>query len=163
MLVEYERNEMIDQLYGAVTVIARLQHHGIWYSNVELELVYCDRAQPIAPYTSLIADYAQLDHTERRYAEQYMDDLFTRAEYRTLRRCLKDHHGLVADMSVVPIPMHVRPEAVGFIATPAHRMLEVDESGNFGWYRLRNVMGTLPFTVAAWYVVGSSMLDDTQK
>jgi hypothetical protein len=84
-------------------------------------------------------------------------------EYRTLRRYLKDHHELDADMSVVPIPMNVRPESVGFIATPAHRMLEVDESGNFGWYRLQNVAGTLPFTVAAWYVVGSSTLDDTQE
>jgi len=161
MLVEYGRNAMIDELYGAVTVIVRLQHRGVWYTNVELEWVYCDRAQPIAPYASLIADYGQLGQTERTYAEQYMDDLFTKAEYRMLHRYLKDHHGLDADMSVVPIPMNVRPESVGFIATPAHRMLEVDESGNFGWYRLQNVVGTLPFTVAAWYIVGSSTLDNT--
>ena len=153
---------MSDELYGAVTAIARLQHHGIWYNNVELEWIYCDRAQPIAPYASLIADYGQLDQTERRYAEQYMDDLFTKAEYRMLRRYLKDHHGLVADISVVPIPMHVRPEAVGFIATPAHRMLEVDESGNFGWYRLQSAVEMLPFKVAAWYIVGSGTLEDAK-
>jgi hypothetical protein len=147
---------MIDELYGAVTLIARLQHHGIWHNNVELEWIYCDRAQPIAPYASLIAGYAQLDQTERRYAEQYMDDLFTKAEYRTLRRYLKDHHDLVADISVVPIPMNVRPESVGFIGTPAQRMLEVDESGSFGWYRLQNAVEMLPFMVAAWYVVGNN-------
>ena len=152
---------MIDELYGAVTVIVRLQHRGVWYTNVELEWVYCDRAQPIAPYASLIADYGQLGQTERTYAEQYMDNLFTKPEYRMLRRYLKGHHGIGTDMSVVPIPMNVRPESVGFIATPAHRMLEVDESGNFGWYRLQNVVGTLPFTVAAWYIVGSSTLDNT--
>jgi hypothetical protein len=154
---------MIDELYGAVTVIARLQHHGVWYTDVELEWIYCDRTQPIAPYASLIADYEQLKQPERSYAEQYMDDLFTEAEYRTLRRYLKDHYGLDASMSVVPIPMHVQPESVGFIATPAHRIVELDASGNFGWYRLQNVVGALPFTVAAWYVVGSNTLDDTQS
>lgn len=151
--VEYGRNAMIDELYGAVTVIAQLQHHGTWHSNVELEWIYCDRAQPIAPYVSLIADYDELDQPERRYAEQYMEALFTKAEYRTLRRYLKDYHNLVADMSVVPIPMNVRPGSVGFIATPAQRMLEVDESGNFGWYRLQSAVEMLPFKVAAWYVV----------
>jgi hypothetical protein len=35
-------------------------------------------------------------------------------------------------------------------------MVEVDESGNFGWYRLQNAVGTLPFTVAAWYFVGAA-------
>jgi hypothetical protein len=153
---------MIDELYGAVTVIARLQHNGVWYNDVEIEWVYLDRAQPIAPYTALIADYEQLGQPERTYAEQYMDELFVEAEYHTLRRYLADHHGLDVNMSVVPIPMEVQPESVGFIATPAHRMVEVDESGNFGWYRLQNAVGTLPFTVAAWYVVGSSALDDTK-
>ena len=153
---------MIDELYGAVTLIPRLQHHGVWYNNVELEWVYCDRAQPIAPYASLIADYGQLEQPERRYAEQYMDDLFTKTEYRTLRTFLKDHHGLDTNMSVVPIPMEVQPKTVGFIATPAQRMLEVDVSGKFGWYRPDSMLGGLPFTVAAWYVVGSSTLENSQ-
>jgi hypothetical protein len=105
MLVEYRRNVMIDELYGAITLIARLQHRGVWYTNVELEWVYCDRARPIAPYASLIADYAQLGQPERTYAEQYMDNLFTKVEYRTLRRYLKEHHRLDAEITVVPIPM----------------------------------------------------------
>jgi hypothetical protein len=152
---------MIDELYAAATVIARLQHNGVWYEDVELEWVYVDRAQPIAPYATLIADYRQLVQPERAYAEQYMDELFTKAEYHTLRRYLEERHGLDVIMSVVPIPMEVQPESVGFMAAPAHRMVEVDESGKFGWYTLNELEGTLPFKVAAWYYVGNSTVLNT--
>jgi hypothetical protein len=159
--MEYRRRRMIDELYGAATIIGHLQHNGVWYKDVEVEWVYIDRIQPIAPYATLIADYAQLGQPERVYAEQYMDELFTDKEYHTLRRYLEEHHGLVASMSVVPIPMEVQPESVGFMATPALRMVEVDQSGQFGWYTLNGVEGTLPFKVAAWYFVGNSMVTDT--
>ena len=151
---------MIDELCGAATVIARLQHNGVWYKDVEVEWAYIDRAKPIGPYASLIADYGQLGQTERAYAQQYMDELFTEAEYHTLRRYLENRRGLAVHMSIVPIPMQVQPESVGFIATPAQRMVEVDESGNFGWYTLNDVEGTLPFKVAAWYYVGNSTAED---
>ena len=148
---------MIDELYGASTQIARLQHNGAWYNDVEIEWVFCDRAQPIAPYATLIDRYRQLAQPERVQAEQYMDELFTEAEYHTLRRCLADRHGLSTSMSVVPVPMEVQPASVGFIATPARRMLALDQSGNFGWYQLEGIGETLPFAVAAWYFVAGSV------
>jgi hypothetical protein len=147
---------MIDELYGASTMLERLQHQGAWYKDVEIEWIYHDRAQPIAPYADLIADYGQLVQPERTYAEQYMDNLFTEAEYATLRRYLAKHHGLDVSMSVVPIPMVVQPASVGFIATPARQMILADQSAAFGWYALDQVAETLPFAVAAWYFVGNS-------
>jgi hypothetical protein len=48
---------------------------------------------------------------------------------------------------------------VGFIATPARRMVMADQSGMFGWHTLDQVAGTLPFALAAWYFVGNSPAD----
>ena len=40
---------MIDELYGASSIVERLQHSGAWYRAVAVEWVYVDRARPIAP------------------------------------------------------------------------------------------------------------------
>jgi hypothetical protein len=147
---------VIDELYGAYSVIERLQHNGVWYRAVEVEWVYRERPQPIAPYATLIADYGQLDGPERTCAEQYMDEHFTAAEFDLLRRYMERRYGLDVDMSVIPIPMEVEPETVGFMATPARRMVEADQSGKFGWYPLDDPEEALPFGVMGWYFVGES-------
>ncbi|MBK9712764.1 MAG: hypothetical protein IPO81_15845 [Kouleothrix sp.] len=146
---------MIDELYGASSIVERLQHSGAWYRAVEVEWVYVDRARPIAPYPTLIADYHRLGDSERIRAEQYMDELFTAAEFELLRRHFADRLGLVVHMGVIPIPMLAEPEPGLFMANPAQHMLEVDQGGKAGWYTLADPdAALLPFRVAAWYHVG---------
>jgi hypothetical protein len=48
--------------------------------QVELDWFCHSRSQPIAPYHTLITDYAQIQKPNKENAERYMDELFTRAE-----------------------------------------------------------------------------------
>jgi hypothetical protein len=48
--------------------------------QVELDWFCHGRSQPIAPYATLITDYAQIQEPDKGNAERYMDELFTRAE-----------------------------------------------------------------------------------
>jgi hypothetical protein len=144
---------MIDELYTPVSEIARLRHGGTWYTHVEVDWVRLDRAVPIAAYPALIGDYAVLSDAERADAERYMDELFTGKEYHILRRYLAGR-GIATECGVVPIPMVVKPAHVGFTATPAHKMIAIDQSGAFGWYELDDSAGTLPFRVAGMFYIG---------
>lgn len=76
---------MRDELYIPVSEIARVQHGGVWHTNVEVDWLRLGRAAPIAPYPELISDYARLSAAERSAAEQYIDELFTGEEYDLLR------------------------------------------------------------------------------
>jgi hypothetical protein len=97
---------LIDELYIPVSEVARIEHGGVEYTNVEVDWVRLNRAVPIAPYPTLISDYARLSDTERADAEQYMDELFTGEEYDMLRAYFAER-GIILGLGVVPIPMEV--------------------------------------------------------
>ena len=143
---------MIDELYIPVSEVARIEHGGVEYTNVEVDWVRLNRAVPIAPYPTLISDYARLSDTERADAEQYMDELFTGEEYDVLRAYFAER-GIILGLGVVPIPMEVKPSPGGFMATPTHKMIAIDQLGRFGWYPLDDPDGGLPFQVVGTYVI----------
>ncbi len=91
--------------------------------QVELDWFCHGRSQPIAPYATLITDYAQIEEPEKGNAERYMDELFTRAEASLLIPYLCFAYGHLVGISVVPVPMDIFLADGASIANPVSMLL----------------------------------------
>ena len=121
--------------------------------QVELDWFCHGRSQPIAPYHSLITDYTQIEEPDKRNAERYMDELFTRAEASLLIPYLCFAYGHLVGISVVPVPMDIFLADGTSMANPVSMLL-----ADRRWRIAHTVSPSeadypLPFAVSAYYRV----------
>jgi hypothetical protein len=121
--------------------------------QVELDWFCHGRAQPIAPYHTLITNYAVIEEPVKGNAARYMDELFTRAEASLLIPYLCFTYGHLVGISVVPVPMDIFVADGTSMANPIS-MLLAD-----GRWRITHTVSPagadypLPFSVSAYYRV----------
>jgi hypothetical protein len=118
--------------------------------SVALEWFCVDRAQPIAPYTSLIRGYTMLEEPYRSNAQCYMDELFTREEVQLLLPYLCFTYGTLVGIRVIPIPMDIWVAAGQSMANPTSVLLAHE-----AWIIAHTLSPEegypLPFKVCAYY------------
>jgi hypothetical protein len=75
------------------------------------------RAQPVAPYADLIADYAEIEHEFRCYAEWLVDEMFTEDEANALFAWLQQNREGENAIERIPTPIKAKHE-MGYGSIP---------------------------------------------
>lgn len=121
--------------------------------SVELSWYTIDRAQPIAPYASLIVGYHDLREPIKSNAERYMDEWFTREEVELLLPYLCLELGHTVSVRHLPVPMDIFLADGSSMATPVSRLL-ADPAWRLAFTLSPQDDGyPLPFSVGATYLV----------
>jgi hypothetical protein len=121
--------------------------------QVELDWFCSGRTQPIAPYETLITDYATLGEVHKENAQRYMDELFTREEANLLIPYLCFTFGHRVGIGVVPVPMDI------FVAEGESMANPVSILFTHGRWKIAHTLSQreadypLPFQVSAYYRV----------
>lgn len=147
-----------------------------WYSahsEVILHWFRVGRAEPIAPYPSLLLGYSGLTAEGRARAERMVDEFFTVDEFHRLRDYLRSQHGEDLRTAVLSAPVSaVRPDGAtraGALRPFYPPVLSPKESGSLegeperrgtvpegGIFRLSEEEGySLPFAVWGYYMVAA--------
>jgi hypothetical protein len=120
---------------------------------VELGWYAMNRAQPIAPYETLIVGYENLDGPVKTDAERYMDGWLTREEVTALLPYICLELGHTVNVRCLPVPMKIFLDDGSSMATPAERALE-DPAWRLALTLSPEDEGyPLPFAVGATYLV----------
>ena len=123
--------------------LGNLTRNGKVYYDVRFNWYCLERAAPVAPYQTLIADYDRLDEQFASALEKEVNRYFTGAEVLQLKDYLEERYGLALSTEEVPLPVK---QIGGFF-----------EEGNqviYDYLELSDKEGySLPFDVWGYYTI----------
>ncbi len=95
----------MSELYSVHSLIRGFAYHGQTYEEVSVAWFAVERQAPPAPYGQAIQDYGRLAKGEKAFPEEYVDELFSRAEAEALKRHLDRRREVTTFIEAVELPV----------------------------------------------------------
>lgn len=93
------------ELYSVFSLVRGFTFAGTTYEEVKVSWFVVGRAAPLVPYGQAIQDYARLAAGERLYPQDFVDELFGRAEADALKAYLGRRPELTTFVEPVELPV----------------------------------------------------------
>jgi len=133
------------KLYQPRTIVPEFPHRGRLYKDVQITWLVQDRQEPIVLYEESIKGYRRLEDSNKFYAEQSLQELFTELELKQLQEyLLLVHDDTDCLVEVVSLPL----------ASKSFPLSGIPVGSSSDWYELhREPEYALPFKVMGFFDV----------
>jgi hypothetical protein len=93
------------ELYSVHSLVRGFAYKGTTYEEVKVIWFVVGRRSPLVPFAAAIQDHAQLDAQSRVFPEEYVGELFSRAEAEALKSYLARRPELTTTSEPVELPV----------------------------------------------------------
>jgi hypothetical protein len=143
------------KLYQPRTIVPEFPHRGRLYKDVQIIWLVRDRQEPIVLYEESIKGYSRLEDSNKFYAEQSLQELFTELELKQLQEyLLLVHDDTDCLVEVVSLPL----------ASKSFPLSGIPVGSSSDWYELhREPEYALPFKVMGFFdVAGHEVIGQSE-